>query len=134
MGGNNPYIAQSDHPLPQAPYSIRFLPGERQLVVDPTRIPYSDDGLPGSILEIALGHGLAIDHACGGVCACSTCHIWVREGLEACNPATDAEEDMLDNARAFVVGRSRLACQCVPDGSRDIVVEIPAWNRNLARE
>ena len=134
MGGSNPYLGPLQSALPVRPYTIHFLPLDQKIVVDPQKIPYDDDGEPGSILEIALGHGLEIDHACGGVCACSTCHIYVRSGVETCNEANDGEEDMLDNARALIVGKSRLACQCVPDGSRDIVVEIPAWNRNLARE
>jgi 2Fe-2S ferredoxin len=74
-----------------------------------------------------------IDHACGGVCACSTCHVIVREGSEACSVADESEEDMLDNAPGLTP-ESRLACQTVPDGSRDIVVEIPNWNRNYAKE
>jgi 2Fe-2S ferredoxin len=74
-----------------------------------------------------------IDHSCGGVCACSTCHVIVRQGIESCNEATDDELDQLDNARGLEP-ESRLACQCVPNGTQDIVVEIPKWNRNLARE
>ena len=52
-----------------------------------------------SILDIAEGAGVDLDHSCGGVCACSTCHVYVREGLESCNPASDDEDDQLDNAR-----------------------------------
>jgi 2Fe-2S ferredoxin len=101
--------------------------------VDPAEVPYSRDGFAGSILEIALGHDIDIDHACGGVCACSTCHVVVREGLESCQEASDEELDQLDNAPGQT-HQSRLACQAVPDGSCDVVVEIPAWNRNLVRE
>ena len=71
--------------------------------------------------------------ACGGVCACSTCHVIVHEGLESCNEATDAELDQLDEAPG-VTPKSRLGCQCVPDGTKDIVVEIPDWNKNYAKE
>ena len=74
-----------------------------------------------------------MDHSCGGVCACSTCHIVVRQGIDSCNEATDDEEDMLDLAPGLEP-HSRLACQCVPDGSQDIIVEIPEWNRNLVSE
>jgi 2Fe-2S ferredoxin len=101
--------------------------------VDPAKLPYSRDGLPGSILEIALGHDLEIDHACGGVCACSTCHVIVREGFETLNEATDDEEDQLDLAPGLELN-SRLACRAVPNGSKDVVVEIPDWNRNLVKE
>ncbi len=119
--------------LPGRAYRIRFLPAERTVIVDPAELPYGDRGQAGSILDIALHHGLDIDHACGGVCACSTCHVVVREGLTSCNPATEKEEDQLD-AACGLTPRSRLACQCVPDGSADLVVEVPGWNRNLARE
>ena len=71
--------------------------------------------------------------ACGGVCACSTCHVIVREGLESCNDATDAELDELDEAPG-ITPKSRLGCQTVPDGTTDIVVEIPDWNKNYAKE
>jgi len=59
--------------------------------------------------------------------------IIVREGLESCNEATEDEEDQLDLAPGLTP-QSRLACQCVPDGSHDLVVEIPGWNRNLVKE
>jgi 2Fe-2S ferredoxin len=76
---------------------------------------------------------MGLDHACGGVCACSTCHVIVHEGLESCNEATDAELDQLDEAPGLTP-KSRLGCQCVPDGTRDLVVEIPEWNKNYAKE
>jgi len=133
MGGVNPYIKTVQHPLPTKPYTITFLPPDVKVEVRPDELPYARDGQKGSILEIALGHGVAIDHACGGVCACSTCHVVVKEGLESCPEATDEELDQLDNAPGLTP-RSRLACQTVPDGSRDLVVEIPAWNRNLVKE
>jgi 2Fe-2S ferredoxin len=133
MGGENPFLKSNPAQLPTRAYTIKFLPEGREVRVDPAKLPYSRDGQPGSILEIALGHGIAIDHACGGVCACSTCHVIVRAGSETIPPASDDEEDQLDNAPGLTP-TSRLACQAVPDGSRDLVVEIPAWNRNLARE
>ncbi len=101
--------------------------------VDPAKLPYSRDGQKGSILEIALGHKIEIDHACGGVCACSTCHVIVRQGLGSCPQATEEEDDQLDNAPGLTP-QSRLACQTVPNGSSDVVVEVPGWNRNLVSE
>jgi 2Fe-2S ferredoxin len=95
--------------------------------------PKSETGLEGSILDLALALGVDIDHACGGVCACSTCHIIVQEGSEFCNSSTDAEEDQLEKAPGLTT-RSRLACQCVPNGQGRLVIEVPAWNRNLVRE
>lgn len=133
MGGQNPYIEDTDLKLPTHKYTVTFLPMNVVIEVDPEKIPYEDHGLPGSILDIALAHGVELDHACGGVCACSTCHVIVREGLETCNESTEDEEDQLDEA-AGLTARSRLGCQCVPDGTKNIVVEIPEWNRNLSRE
>jgi ferredoxin, 2Fe-2S len=102
-------------------------------MVNPEELPYGDHGRPGSILDIAMHHGIDVDHACGGVCACSTCHVIVRDGLASCGRPTEKEEDQLDAAYG-PTPQSRLACQCVPDGSMDLVVEIPRWNRNLVRE
>lgn len=133
MGGQNPYIADSDIRLPTRKYKITFLPANRTVEVDPGDLPYGDHGQPGSILDIAIHHGIELDHACGGVCACSTCHVLIREGQKACNESSDDEEDQLEEA-AGLRSNSRLGCQCVPDGTADIVVEIPEWNRNLSRE
>jgi 2Fe-2S ferredoxin len=136
MGGQNPYIKDSNVQMPAKRYRVTFLDEKKQqhvVEVDPAKLPYDDHGLPGSLLEIAMGNGIEIDHACGGVCACSTCHVIVRKGLETCNEATEDEEDQLDEAYGLTA-QSRLSCQCVPNGNADIVVEVPSWNRNLARE
>lgn len=133
MGGTNPYIQSSKYTLPTQPYKITFLPSNEVVEVDPAALPYSRDGAKGSILEIALGHDIDIDHACGGVCACSTCHVIVRQGLESCQEASDDELDQLDAAPGLTP-KSRLACQTVPNGKCDLVVEIPNWNRNLVSE
>jgi ferredoxin, 2Fe-2S len=102
-------------------YKVTFLPSQQTVAAVPGH----------SILDVALHHGIDLDHACGGVCGCSTCHIYVRTGFEALAPASDKEEDMLDNA-PFLQRSSRLACQIVP--TMDMVVEIPAMNRNLVAE
>lgn len=134
MGGTNPYILEAEFVLPTQPYALTFQGQEETITVEPGRIPYGDDGLPGSILDIALAHGIDLDHACGGVGACSTCHIYVLEGMKSCNPAAEDEEDMLDHAPKLILGKSRLGCQCVPNGTQAVVVAIPSWNRNLAKE
>ncbi len=135
MENRNPYI-QTEVPLPVAKYTIKFVDEQKQehvVEVDPAKLPYGTHGLPGSILDVALSHGIPLDHACGGVCACSTCHVVVRQGLDSCSEPTDEEMDQLDEAYGLTP-QSRLGCQCVPTGGKAIVVEIPAWNRNLARE
>lgn len=133
MGGINPYQEQVETPLPDKSYSVTFMPMGKKVSVDPAALPLSREGRPGSILDIADGHGIEIDHACGGVCACSTCHVIVREGFESIPEASESEEDMLDEAPGAEL-TSRLACQAVPSGAADVVVEIPGWNRNHARE
>jgi 2Fe-2S ferredoxin len=134
MGGRNPYFDElASVELPAQRFSITFLPMNVTVEVDPERIPYSDTGLPGSILDVALAHGIDVDHACGGVCACSTCHAVVREGGETLSEMSDAEEDQLSYAPGLTP-ESRLSCQAVANGSRNLVVYIPNWNRNLVRE
>jgi len=133
MSGINPYIEKQEFELPKVNYQITFLPMKKKIDVLFDKIPEEGDGLPGSVLNTALSAGIDMEHSCGGVCACSTCHIIVRQGLESCNESTDDEEDMLDLAPGLEP-QSRLACQCVPDGSQDIIVEIPEWNRNLVSE
>jgi len=117
------------------PFTITFVSGaeKKVITVDPLNRDSSGHGEPGSILDLALAHDIEIDHACGGVCACSTCHVVIREGIESCGEASESEEDMLDKAPG-VGSRSRLACQACPNGSANLVVEIPSWNRNLVRE
>ncbi|MBN8555893.1 MAG: 2Fe-2S iron-sulfur cluster binding domain-containing protein [Deltaproteobacteria bacterium] len=133
MGGSNPYLSGSEIKPPKKKYKIRFMPMNKVVEVDPAQLPFGDTGLSGSILDIAMHFGIPIDHACGGVCACSTCHVFVKEGKETCNEAEDFEYDMLDTAPGNTI-ESRLSCQCVANGEKDLVVEIPGWNKNLAKE
>ena len=133
MAGKNPYIQQAAAEPPKKKYRLTFLPSGKVVEVDPSRVPYGRTGEPGSILDIALASGISLDHACGGVCACSTCHVIVKEGLKSCNEANEDELDMLEDARGLTL-ESRLGCQCVPDGTCDVVVEIPEWNRNAVQE
>jgi 2Fe-2S ferredoxin len=133
MGGENPYIKKPSVTKAKQKFKITFLPQGLTVDVDPANMPTAATGLPGSVLDIGLASGVDIDHACGGVCACSTCHIIVKEGLESCTESTEDEEDQLDKAPGLTP-KSRLACQTVPDGTCDLVVEVPNWNRNLVRE
>ena len=89
-----------------------------------------------SVLDAALAQGMDLDHACGGVCACSTCHIKVERGAECFNEASEDELDQLDTARDVALN-SRLSCQAklerMPsDGMVEIV--IPTWNVNMIKE
>jgi len=114
-------------------FRVTFLPAGITVEAGPADPLAHHEGQPGSILDIADRNDIEIDHSCGGFAACSTCHVYVKEGLDTCNETSEDEEDMLDEAPALK-SNSRLACQCVPDGSQDVVVEVPAWNRNLAKE
>ena len=77
---------------------------------------------------------MPLEGTCEGQMACSTCHVIVgRDWFDKLPEAADDEEDMLDLAPGLHP-QSRLACQCVPDGTKSIIVEIPEWNRNLASE
>ena len=118
---------------PKQAFTITFLPMDKVVEAGPVDDGGHHEGLPGSVLDFAAQAGIEIDHACGGFAACSTCHVIVREGLESCNEISDDEDEMLDEAPGLTM-KSRLACQCVADGSVNLVVEIPTWNRNLARE
>ena len=137
MGGVNPYILKVTAVKPEQPFKVTFIIEDTQetkeIIVQPDDIPYGRSGLEGSLMDIAEGAGVEIDHACGGVCACATCHVYVTKGLESCAEATADEEDQIDTARA-VTTESRLSCQCVPNGKMNLTVVIPAWNKNFAKE
>lgn len=78
-----------------------------------------------SILEIALKNNIQLHHNCGGVCACSTCHIYLEQGDDNVEELSDKEENFIDRARNPKLS-SRLACQCVLlTGSGNIEVTIP---------
>lgn len=88
---------------------------------------------PGKVLcDVLLAAGVEIEHACDGVCACSTCHVIVREGFSSLTPAEDEEEDQLDEAWGLTP-ISRLACQ-IKVGSEPLTIELPRYSLNHARE
>jgi 2Fe-2S ferredoxin len=85
-----------------------------------------------SLCEALLKHGVAIEHACEMVAACSTCHVYVREGATSLAEPDDEENDQLDNAWGLQPS-SRLAC-CVRVTEADVTIEFPKHTRNHARE
>jgi len=103
----------------------------RVLDVDLASLPYSHHGLPGSLLDIAKSLDIPLEHACGGSCACTTCHVVVREGAHNLSDMQDDEVDRLDTAWD-VTPDSRLGCQAVVRG--DVVCEIPMYTRNYVQE
>ncbi|HTU46050.1 MAG TPA: 2Fe-2S iron-sulfur cluster-binding protein [Bryobacteraceae bacterium] len=110
---------------------VTFLPEDKTVEFDPKTMPYRDHGKRGSILDVALNFDIHLEHACGGSCACTTCHVIVAEGEKNLSEAEDDELDRLDMAAGLTL-RSRLGCQAVVTG--DVKVEIPAWNRNYISE
>lgn len=107
-------------------YKVTFLPQNITVEVDPEKLPLQEDGLPGSILDIALGNDIPLQHNCGGKCACTTCHVIVKQGGENLSKMEEDEEDRLDTAEGLTL-HSRLGCQAVVSG--DVVVEIPPSGR-----
>jgi len=94
---------------------VKFIGGpDAEVTVD------AEEGL--TLLEIAETHHAKMGSACGGVCACSSCHCWIREGFDELEEASDSEEDRLDmgfDVRPY----SRLGCQ-VKVGTHDLIVEL----------
>ncbi|MBX2853262.1 MAG: 2Fe-2S iron-sulfur cluster binding domain-containing protein [Phycisphaeraceae bacterium] len=87
-----------------------------------------------SLLELALENDIAIEHACGGVCACSTCHVMLDEGEDAFDEPEDEELDRVEEAPGNDI-TSRLSCQAkIQTADETIVVRVPAWNRNAVKE
>ncbi|MBX3357732.1 MAG: 2Fe-2S iron-sulfur cluster binding domain-containing protein [Phycisphaeraceae bacterium] len=86
-----------------------------------------------NLLEVALGAGINIEHACGGVCACSTCHVHVTAGMSNLSEPTEAEEDRVEEAPGLQRD-SRLSCQCEIRRAGAITVKVPSWNRNAVKE
>ncbi|QHN02035.1 2Fe-2S iron-sulfur cluster binding domain-containing protein [Granulicella sp. WH15] len=96
-------------------------------------LPYDGHGLPMSFLDVAENFGVFLDHACGGVCACTTCHLHVIEGAGGISEAEDLELDRMETAPGIQLN-SRLGCQAVIEKPGAYVVDIPAWNRNYVQE
>ncbi len=85
-----------------------------------------------SICNAALANHIEIEHACEKSCACTTCHVYVREGLDSLNEAEENEEDYLDKAWGLEPD-SRLSCQAIV-GEEDLVIEIPKYTINMVSE
>ncbi len=85
-----------------------------------------------TVCDAALQHGITIEHVCEKSCACTTCHIVVREGFDSLEDATDEEEDLLDKAWGLEP-ESRLSCQ-TKVGDNDLVIEIPKYTINMVSE
>ena len=85
-----------------------------------------------SLCDALLGNDVEIEHACEKSCACTTCHVIVREGFNALPPSEELEDDLLDKAWGLEPN-SRLSCQVIL-GNDDLVIEIPKYTINMAKE
>jgi 2Fe-2S ferredoxin len=85
-----------------------------------------------SVCDVLLENDIHIEHACEKSCACTTCHVIVREGFDSLNDATETEEDLLDKAWGLEA-QSRLSCQSIV-AEEDLVIEIPKYTINHASE
>jgi len=110
---------------------VTFLPAGVTVEYDPDAWEPTGHGEPGSLLDIALVGGVEIEHACGGVGVCGTCHVVVVDGMEGLSAADDDEMDHVDMVPDNALN-SRLACRAVVGG--DVTVEVPGWNRNAVAE
>ncbi len=109
-----------------------IIDGARQTVeFEAGTLPYSNHGRPGSLLDVAKHFDVPLEHACGGNCACTTCHLIVREGAHSLSDMEDDEADRLDTAWD-VTPQSRLGCQAIVTG--DVVCELPMYTRNYVQE
>jgi 2Fe-2S ferredoxin len=112
---------------------LTFLPGGQSVEFEAGKLPYQDHGKPQSILDVAMNFGLHLEHACGGSCACTTCHVVVKKGEDLLSETSEEELDRLDMAADLQL-HSRLGCQAVIERPGEVVVEIPSWNRNYVSE
>jgi len=118
---------------PEKLVRVTFLPINKTVEFEHDKMEYQDHGRRESILDVALNFGIHLDHACGGNCACTTCHVVVKKGKECLSELDDDEADRLDGAADLQL-ESRLGCQVQITKPGEIVVEIPAWNRNYVSE
>ncbi len=104
-------------------------------------LPHEELCPKGALLEVAPGisicdallqNGIEIEHACEKSCACTTCHVILREGYDSLQPAEEIEDDLLDKAWGLEPN-SRLSCQAVV-ASANLVVEIPKYTINMVKE
>lgn len=107
---------------------VIFLPHEE--LCPEGKVVEADAGV--SICDVALKNGVEIEHACEKSCACTTCHVIVREGFDSLNEADELEDDMLDKAWGLEP-ESRLSCQALV-ADEDLVVEIPKYTINQVSE
>jgi ferredoxin, 2Fe-2S len=104
---------------------------EKTVEFEHSKLEYQHHGRAESFLDVAMNAGIHLEHACGGSCACTTCHVIIRKGMQNLSEMEDMEADRLDTAWDLTT-ESRLGCQAVITG--DVVAEIPMYTRNYVQE
>ncbi len=112
---------------------LTLLPSGQSVEFEAGKLPYQEHGKPQSILDVAMNFGIHLEHACGGNCACTTCHVVVKKGKELLSECSEEEADRLDTAADLQLN-SRLGCMAIIEKPGEVVVEIPSWNRNYICE
>ena len=116
--------------MPKVTFILRD--GTKKIVeFEPGKLEYQHHGLPESFLDVAMNHDIPLEHACGGSCACTTCHLIIREGMQNLSDMEENEADRLDTAWDLTTS-SRLGCQAIIKG--DVVAEFPMYTRNYVQE
>lgn len=128
------HLRHSDHDHGPETVSIKFILEDPDGLTSSDQTEWEMKAAKGEhLLEVAVEHGINIEHSCGAVCACSTCHVYIESGLDSISEPSEAEEDRVEEAPGLQMN-SRLSCQCHIEGDGPIVVRVPAWNRNAVKE
>lgn len=130
---SNPPEIDLSQPPAENMVRVTFRPEGKTVEFPFGTLPYDGHGEPMSVLDVAENYGIFLDHACGGVCACTTCHVHVTEGARGLSEPEEKELDRMDMAPGLQLN-SRLGCQAVIEKPGAYVVEIPAWNKNYVQE
>ena len=120
-------------PAAEGMVRVTFLPEGKTVEFPFDTLPYEGHGQPMSFLDVAENYDIFLDHACGGVCACTTCHLHVKAGAAGLSEPEDLELDRMDTAPGLQLN-SRLGCQAIIEKPGAYLVEIPAWNINYVQE
>jgi len=128
------HLKHSDHDHGPEIVPITFVLEDPQDLTGTDQAEWQTKAAKGEhLLEVAIEEGINIEHSCGGVCACSTCHVYIEEGMDQLSEPTEAEEDRVEEAPGLQIN-SRLSCQSTIVGDGPIVIRVPAWNRNAVKE
>src|SRR5215216_1297066 len=117
-------------PMPKVTFILRD-GTEKTVEFEQGKLPYHEHGLPESFLDVAMNFDIPLEHACGGSCACTTCHLVIKQGMQNLSEMEDNEADRLDTAWDLTTS-SRLGCQAVIKG--DVVAQFPMYTRNYVQE